>query len=412
MDPLALAQLPLATLVLAAIVWALVQVFRYATERYDDARARTALHNRFLLHAGYTRGNLLAALSVTVQELERISGLTGGLPPDPNAPPAPEPDPEPAPAPQPISFWERIFGSTTAPTPKATKQIANLIATNADFTVTQGVMNSEEFAKALDQFEPDVAGLVLFLLEEQPMARELLKKANAANDTADTVEDYVGALLGLQFSFLNSAIAAKAISDKSFRAEVSKIVRLRTENPTLAAQKLFDLARREMTGIDTLYTWTGSDDEPGFQVVPLVIMPETAMQFQVETFSVVNQKPKTSSWFRHYGLPIVLTLAIGVTAFYPPLRDFVFPPDPATCSTKITADGAVETTCSFTAPTLPGAIEVVDAVRGPVPKTDTPTGQPAPTPSTAPETQPAQNDASTATGSDGNVIVLPSTGTD
>lgn len=343
MDPIALAQLPLATLALAAIFWVLLQLLNWASARIEDGRARWARRSKFLYHTQFSMAVFAAGIEAIQEQIAQEIGIENGQENTDEADKSL------------LGTAEAFLGSIlSVATTVAPSQSTDSTQT---YTVTPGHLDFQDVADNLHRYAPDRAGLILFLIEEMPMIGKMFEEVNDLAGQPSKRLDRVSVLMSLQFILFGACVAAKALLEKEFHAGLKTIVADK-QDPTERTVAIVQLMSEHSTFVTNLKAVV--QDQEGmfkFMDVDQLVPEQYASYFRARAFDVMTlSTPSNKAWI-WAGVPaFAFILFFGLLVFSNDIRTFLYG-GPARISCESTYDAAgllLETKCTHEVDILPG----------------------------------------------------------
>ena len=342
MDATTLAQLPLATLALAAVFWILIQILTWGGKHLANARVSWTRRSRLLYHAQFSYAvlshGLNSVISMAKEELEaKNNKSTSETAPDQQLLDKAQ-----------AAFRSLFFGVEEQ---KSTHALDN----DAAFAVTDGFLNSQDVADNLHLYRADRAGLVLYLIEEQLLIKKLFSRVNKLATKPDERDALIGELLTVQFSIFGASLVAKALVSRRFHKKLLKIVR-DTSDLEARARAIRALALAELPELEQLHI-PKTDDDGLVQIVPIQDqdLKDYLDNFRTGTFDVMVVKaPFNWALVRVACVVGSFLFMMGVLLVFDPVRDFLYPDsETISCEVQRDTDGALlETKCTFEAGSL------------------------------------------------------------
>ena len=349
MDPLALAQLPLATLALAAVFYLLFQLIAWAETRREASARRRALTTRFDTYATAAHQLFVSLNALVLDEMREVLAAKGTAA-------------APGPVPRHRTFRDitrRLLQLFVPPAPQAPK--ASQADSHGDYVVSKRTFDPEDFVKDFDLFRPDRAGLVYLLLSEHTAIEDMIAKANTENGSPPKDPDaLLGTLQAAHLICLRGALVGKALIDAPLRKALARTVKANAEaTPARQLREILALANLhggDKGGWGTIHM--PQDDNGTHRLVPVKpgdLTDPIAERFGPGALQAMRLPPHRvppAAWYLVPAVPIaLLALAVALNA---DLRRAVFTED-YSCTIKETRPaGTIEETCTYRSPTLPG----------------------------------------------------------
>lgn len=336
LDPFALADLPLVTLIIVAFFYVVLEMFKFASAEVAKRRARNALQKRLDYHITVNYGFYVKAFVEVHRGLSK-SAVQEAI----------------KPLPKPIPFeWG---GMTVAP---------SALLKPTDIAVTSGYLDPQKIADQLDQLGRFRAGLTLYFIELMPLIAEQIELWNDFNDDGVSAAQIKNFRWNLLESLAQAMLVGHALEHQSTRTRIWKI--LYRQRPSLTVlgrnRALNDLFADLFADF---YPLPPKRPAPKVNQTPSISAiadmdgkgrTEVPFDFCTESFEVLWTDQPSNPAYAWYALPAVLlglfAVVIGTSDW---ARAHVFGQSPAptaTCETIYGRDGDVlRTKCRQTIPT-------------------------------------------------------------
>jgi len=335
MDFLALAKLPLTTLILVGFFWMLMQLYKWGVAQFEAERTKNDFVDTFEMHVTFNHGYYLRALEDVIDEYQ------GFVDAEDTKPPMPAPKFEPLP-------WRR----------QAPKIDTDHIPTDRGFT--EGYLDMADVAAHLSHFAPDRAGLALSYVELAPLVLQCVERCNAANDAPVDLAEVEAAHLVLMNTLAEILLVSHAFQDKQTRAKIKSILAdetiMRNRSET---KRAFNTLFKHLFGIS--YTDAQGDEQGPLGVRSVIgAKPKGGkFRFAAQSFNTINLKPRQAYIGNHLLWPaFILGLVALLLTTSGPLRELFFANAPTVnCETTVALEGdAPSVKCSYPARSLQEAV--------------------------------------------------------